>query len=78
MAGARTTESLRASLFDAIDAVKAGKMDAQDANAICNLAEKIIKSASLEIQYALTCSKLDAQGQGVSPGKLLLTSDSGK
>lgn len=62
-------------LFDAIEKVRDGEMETRQATAIANMADRIIKSAEIEIQFALTCSKLDKENQGISPGPLLLTSN---
>lgn len=69
----RTTETLRESLFQAIEDVRTGAIDRFQAREIGNLADKIVKSAEIELRYALTLSNLDRQDQGISPGPLLLT-----
>lgn len=69
----RTTETLRASLFDTLEAVRSGKMDPHQASAVAKVAEKIIQTAQLELEYAEMVSRLDKMGQGVSPGPLVLT-----
>lgn len=73
MAGKQTTEDLRKTLFDCIENVKTGKMHHQDARAVTALADKVIQTAKLEMEYAETLSRLDKEGQGVSPGPMLLT-----
>ena len=69
----RTTEDLREILFTAIDDVSSGKIEPKQAKEIANLATKIINSAELELKYSSVVSILDKQGQGISPGRLLLT-----
>lgn len=69
----KTTEDLRQTLFDAIDAVKVGSMEIRVASSIVKLAEKIIQTAQLELEYSQTCSRLDKQDQGISTGPILLT-----
>lgn len=69
----RTTEDLRRILFDCIEKVQAGTMDHLGAREVATLADRIIKTAEIEIRYALACSTLDRQEQGISPGPLLLT-----
>lgn len=69
----RTSEDLRETLFDTIEKVRNREMDPKDANTIASLADRIIKTVEVELDYALACSKLDKQDQGVSPGPLLLT-----
>lgn len=73
MATARTTETLRSLLFDAIEAVRAGTMDTNKAKSIALLAEKMIATADLELRYSEVVSKLDKDDQGITPGPLLLT-----
>lgn len=68
----QTTEDLRMTLFDCIEKVKTGKMHHKDARAITVLADKVIQTAKLEMEYAETLSRLDKDGQGVSPGPMLL------
>lgn len=75
MATGRTTETLRGLLFDAIEDVKAGRMDANTAKSIALLAEKMISTAELELRYSEVVNKLDQDGLGISPGPLLLTNE---
>lgn len=69
---ARTTESLRETLFDTLDQLSTGETTPQQAAQVANLAQVIIKTAELEIKYVLTLDKLDRGEQGLSPGPLLL------
>jgi hypothetical protein len=71
----RTSEDLREILFDSIDRVRQGSMEPKEAAIISNLADRIIRTVEVELNYALACSKLDKDDQGVSPGPLMLTQD---
>lgn len=73
MAEQRTTEDLRNTLMNAIDKVEAGQMDDKTARTIATLADKVISTAKLELEYSLAVSRLDKDDQGISPGPLLLT-----
>lgn len=73
MSKQRTTASLRELLFESIEAVKGGSMVVEQAKSVALLAEKIIGTARLELEYAMTVSHLDSQEQGISPGPILLT-----
>lgn len=70
---AKTTQTLREILFDAIEKVRDGKMDRAAAREIGTLADRIIQTAEIELRYSLAVSRLDKDGQGISPGPLLLT-----
>lgn len=48
----RTSLGLRDALFDAIEKVRSGDMDPQDARAIGSLAHQICETVSLEIEVA--------------------------
>jgi hypothetical protein len=77
----RTTETLRGILFDALDKVLSGEMGSAEARSVSLMADKIIDTAELELQYAAMVSRLDKDEQGISPGPILLTSrvdDEGK
>jgi hypothetical protein len=69
----RTTETLRETLFDTIENLVAGRTGPKEAAQVANLADKIIKTADLEIKYAEKLAALDAGDTGVSPGPMLLT-----
>lgn len=69
----KTTQTLREILFDAIEKVRDGKMDKANAREIGTLADRIIQTAEIELRYSLAVSRLDKDGQGISPGPLLLT-----
>ena len=73
MSAHRTTETLRDLLFNAIDKTINGDITPADARNVALLADKIIDTARLELQYSETVSRLDQQGQGVSTGPVLLT-----
>lgn len=46
----RTSAGLRDALFDAIDGIRAGRLDASKANATARLAAEIVNTARLEIE----------------------------
>lgn len=69
----KTTADLREMLFSVIEEVRAGKISNAQARAISEAAEKIIETADLELRYSAMCSRLDKDGQEISPGKILLT-----
>ena len=71
----RTTQDLRAILFDAIEKVRNGTMERAVAREIGVLADRIIQTAEIELRYSLTVSRLDKDGQSISPGPLLLTDE---
>lgn len=73
MSKGKTTEDLRAILFDAIDSVKTGKMSVQEGREVGNLAGRIIETADLELRWSLAVSKLDKDDQKVTPGAVPLT-----
>ena len=73
MSEKRTTETLRATLFDTLEMVKNGDMPPNDAKAIALIADNIIDTAELELRYSEVLSRLDMEDQGISPGPLLLT-----
>lgn len=72
----RTTEDLRAMLFSAMERVDNGTMEPRAAKELSTLADRIIKTAEIELRYALVCSQLDRDEQGINPGPLLLTNKS--
>ena len=69
----KTTQTLREILFDAIERIRAGTLDKAEAREIGTLADRIIQTAEIELRYSLAVSRLDKDGQGISPGPLLLT-----
>ena len=69
----KTTATLRATLLDAIEQVRAGTMEPRRAKAIADLADQVIGTADLELRYSQIVSRLDKENQGISPGPLLLT-----
>lgn len=47
----KTTEGLRDALFDEINALRSGKSNPQNARALCQLANQVIDSIRVQIQY---------------------------
>lgn len=47
----RTTEGLRSTLFDTLDMFMTGKIDATTARTTAKLADSILKSALIDIEY---------------------------
>lgn len=47
----KTTEGLRDALFDELNALRAGKSNPQQARAVAQMADKIIDSIRVQIQY---------------------------
>lgn len=47
----RTSDGLRDSLFDALDATRNGTMTAQEAQAVCKICAQIINSMNMEIEF---------------------------
>ena len=47
----RTSEGVRDTLFDALDGLNAGKVSAQEAQAICKVCAQIINSVNAEIEF---------------------------
>ena len=68
-----TTADLRKTLLAAIEKVESGAMDGKEARDIAILADKVIQLSLLELKYSETLSRLDKEGQGISPGPLLLS-----
>lgn len=48
---ARNIETLREHLFDALDSLKAGTMDTDKAKAVSDLAQTIINTAKVEVDF---------------------------
>lgn len=48
---AKKIEDLRETLFDTIEMVKSGKLDAQKAKAITDIAQVIVNSAKAEVDF---------------------------
>jgi len=69
----KTTADLRAILFDCIEKVKAGTMDTTSAKQIAALSMSIVKTAELEVQFALAQNSLDGKDHGINIGPLTLT-----
>lgn len=75
MAGkALTTEGLRTELFSAIEAVRDERMTPSQAGAISKLADQMLKSAQLEMDYTEHLLALDNSGAELAAGPMLLTS----
>jgi len=74
----RTTADLRETLFETLEGIKAGTVDPRQAKAIADVADRIIETADLELRYSEIVSRLDRDGQGISPGPLLLTDNKEK
>ena len=72
----RTSEDLRELLFDTIERVRGGSIEPKEASIVATLADKIIRTVEVEINYAVACSQLDKDDQGINPGPLLLTQGS--
>ena len=68
-----TTETLRKTLFSTIDGLLEGTVSEKAASQVANLAEKIVKTADLEMRYSEHLDKLDRSETGISPGAMLLT-----
>ena len=47
----RTSEGLRDTLFDALDGLNSGTVNAQEAQAICKVCAQIINSVNTEIEF---------------------------
>jgi len=78
MTPGKTTADLREFLFETMEGVKAGEVTTAQAKAIAQTADKIIETADLELRYSEMCSRLDKDGQDISPGKILLTDGGGE
>lgn len=68
---AKTTEDLREVLFKTIDLLKKNQISPENAKEVSQLADRIIDSAKLEMEYARTVEKLE----NGSPKPLQLTHD---
>lgn len=51
MASANNMQALRDKLFDAIEDLRAKRINHQDAKEICNIAQTIINSVKVEVEY---------------------------
>lgn len=69
---AKTTETLRKTLFDVMDGVVDGTMDIKQAKTACDVAGRIIETADLEITVAKTYASFDDRGVDISIGAHLL------
>lgn len=71
---AHTTESLRQTLFETIEGVLGGAIETKNAAAVANLADKIIKTADLEMKYSRHMVEMDrgSDDHGIQPGPMLL------
>lgn len=68
----RTSAGLRDALFDAIEKVNSGQMEANDAKAIANLSLGIVKTVQLEIEIHKLRAEFPADMKMVLPGKVFL------
>lgn len=68
----RTSAGLRDSLFDAIEKVRDGDLDADQAKAIGGLAQQICNTVSLEIDVAKLRTQYPADAKLVVPSPLQL------
>ena len=69
----RTTSDLRSTLFDTLDGLMSGEVSHKEAAAVAKLAESIIKTADLEIRWAITKTKLGEIPSGADIGPILLS-----
>lgn len=74
----RTSAGLRDALFDAIERVRDGEMDATEAKAISALASQICSTVDLEIKVAKLRTDYPADTKLVIPGPLSLGSMNGE
>ena len=56
----RTSEGLRDTLFDELDAVRSGDSTPQQSNAVAKLSAQIIKAAELDLKYQSKMQGKDA------------------
>jgi len=75
---ARTTETLRSTLFDVIDDLRDRKIEVKEAKAVCDIAGRIIETADLEITVAKTYADIDKKDVDISIGAYLLTAPDDK
>ena len=54
---AKNIQDLRESLFDTIELIKSGKMDAEKAKAITDIAQVIVNTAKAEIDFLKNVSQ---------------------
>lgn len=73
-ATSRTTHGLRDVLFDEIDALRTPDADPRRALAVAKLAQQIIGTAKVELEFHRTMQELANQGANVSLGTLALGS----
>lgn len=69
---AGTTADLRQALFETIQDLRDGKIEARVAKEVANVAEKIIKTGELDIRFTELCAELDKGDTGISPGPMVL------
>lgn len=68
----RTSAGLRDALFDVIEKVKSGDIDAESAYAVAALADSICKTVHLEIAVAKLRTEYPSDIKLVIPGPLVL------
>jgi len=71
--GMRSSADLREMLFDTIEKVRAGQMSANEAKAIANLSDQIVKSALAELEFARASKSGDVNISDVGRLPLALT-----
>lgn len=69
-----TTATLRETLLSTISGLLSGSIAAREAAQVANLADKVLKSAELEIKYTEHCIHVDEKDAklGIRPGPMLL------
>lgn len=66
----KTTEGLRDALFDEINLIREGKSNPQRAREIARMADKIIDSIKVQIQYGRLLNKADSTGKATYLGTI--------
>ena len=72
----KTSQDLRATLFETIEQVRNGEIRAAEARAVSDLAERVIDTVEAELKYSQHLERLDRSDTGISPGPILLTDGS--
>lgn len=65
-----TSEGLRESLFEALDDVRSGKLDAKPAHAIAKLAAQIVATVQLEVEFHKNVTRCQTPG-ALAPSTVL-------
>lgn len=71
---ARDTSALRGILFDEMDALRAGTADTRRSAAVAKLAQQIISTAKVEMEYHKLAMRASAQGMQLVLGSMDLGS----